>query len=81
MSSVTARRDERIRAAIDAISDDAWQLIPYWLSTAEVSSADITVTAFTVFASDKRHARQTRLVVRRVRPTPGSKLALCTDWD
>lgn len=36
---------------------------------------------FTVFASDQRHARQARLVVRRVRPTPGSQLALFTDWD
>jgi hypothetical protein len=34
-----------------------------------------------VFASDKRHARQVRLVVRRVRPTPGSQLALFTTWD
>jgi hypothetical protein len=36
---------------------------------------------FTVFAGDKRHARQVRLVVRRVRPTPGSQLALFTAWD
>jgi hypothetical protein len=34
-----------------------------------------------VFASDKRHARTLRLVVRRVRPTPGSQLALFTAWD
>jgi len=34
-----------------------------------------------VFAGDKRHARQVRLVVRRVRPTPGSQLALFTTWD
>ncbi len=36
---------------------------------------------FTAFAGDKRHARQVRLVVRRVRPTPGSQLALFTTWD
>jgi hypothetical protein len=46
-----------------------------------VSGADIAETLFTVFAGDKRHARQVRLVVRRVRPTPGSQLALFTDWD
>jgi hypothetical protein len=40
------------------------------------SYADINV-----FASDKQHARQVRLVVRRVRPTPGSQLALFTAWD
>lgn len=79
--SITARQDKRIRAAIDAIADDAWQPIPYWLSTPEVSGADIAEVPFTVFASDKRHARQVRLVVRRVRPTPGSQLALFTAWD
>ena len=79
--SITARQDKRIRAAIDAIAEAAWQPIPYWLSTPEVSGADIAETAFTVFGSDKRHARQVRLVVRRVRPTPGSQLALFTAWD
>jgi hypothetical protein len=79
--SITARQDKRVRTAIDAIPDEAWQPIPYWLSTPEVSGADIAETTFTVFASDKRHARQVRLVVRRVRPTPGSQLALFTSWD
>jgi len=79
--SVTARQDKRIRAAIEAIEESAWQPIPYWLSTPEVSGADVAETAFTCFASDKRHARQVRLVVRRVRPTPGSQLALFTNWD
>jgi hypothetical protein len=79
--SITARQDKRIRAAIDAIDESAWQPIPYWLSTPEVSGADIAETPFTVFASDRRHARQVRLVVRRVRPTPGSQLALFTAWD
>jgi len=63
--SITARQDKRIRTAIDAITDDAWQPIPYWLSTPEVSGADIAETPFTVFAGDKRHAREVRLVVRR----------------
>ncbi len=79
--SITARQDKRIRAAIDPIDEEAWQSIPYWLSTPEISGADITETPFTVFASDRRHARQVRLVVRRVRPTPGSQLALFTAWD
>jgi hypothetical protein len=81
--SITARQDKRIRAAIEAIDESAWQPIPYWLSTPEVSGADIAETPphFTVFASDKKHARQVRLVVRRVRPTSGSQLALFTAWD
>jgi hypothetical protein len=79
--SVTARQDRRIRAAIESIPDQAWQPIPYWLSTPEVSGADVAETAYTCFAGDKRHARTVRLVVRRVRPTPGSQLALFTTWD
>ena len=79
--SITARQDKRIRAAIETIDEDAWQPIPYWLSTPEVSGADIAQTPFTVFAGDKRNARQVRLVVRRVRPTPGSQLALFNAWD
>ena len=79
--SITARQDRRIRAAIDAIDESVWQPIPYWLSTPEVSGADIAETPFVVFAGDKRHARQVRLIVRRVRPTPGSQLALFTAWD
>jgi len=79
--SITARQDKRVRAAITAIDEAAWTPIPYWLSTPEVSGADIAETPFTVFAGDKRHARQVRLVVRRIRPTPGSQLALFTDRD
>ncbi len=80
--SITVRQDKRVRAAIDTIPESAWRPIPYWLSTPEVSGADIAETPFTVFAAgDKRHARQVRLVVRRVRPTPGSQLALFTAWD
>ncbi len=78
--SITARQDKRVRAAIEAIAEDAWQPIPYWLSTPEVSGADIAEIPFTVFAGDKTHARQVRLVVRRVRPTPGSQLALFSTW-
>ena len=78
--SVTARQDKRIRAAIEAISDSAWAPIPYWLSTPEVSGADVAETNYTAFAGTK-HAMAVRLIVRRVRPTPGSQLALFTAYD
>ena len=78
--SITVRQDTRIRAAIDAIAEDAWTPIPYWLSTPEVSGADVAETSYTAFSGDKRHARTVRLIVRRVRPTPGSQLALFTDY-
>ena len=52
--SITARQDKRVRAVIDALPDQAWQPIPYWLSAPEVSGADIAETPFTVLASDER---------------------------
>jgi Transposase DDE domain group 1 len=78
--SITARQDKRIRAAIAAIPDHAWRPIPYWLSTPEVSGADVAETSYTCFTGT-RDAVEVRLVVRRVRPTPGSQLALFTEWD
>ena len=77
--SVTARHSKKIRAAIEAIDDDAWTPIPYWLSTPEVSGADVAETSYTAFSGAE--ALDVRLVVRRVRPTPGSQLALFTTWD
>ena len=77
--SVTARQDKKIRAAIEAIPESAWTPIPYWLSTPQVSGADVAQTSYTAFAG--KHAMPVRLIVRRVRPTPGSQLALFTTWD
>jgi hypothetical protein len=78
--SITARQDRKIRAAIEAISESAWTPIPYWLSTPELSGADVAETDYTAFAGTK-HAMSVRLIVRRVRPTPGSQLALFTTFD
>jgi hypothetical protein len=78
--SVTARQDKKIRAAIEAIGDSAWMPIPYWLSTPEVSGADVAEASYAAFAGTK-HAMPVRLIVRRVRPTPGSQLALFTTYD
>ncbi len=78
--SVTVRQDKKIRAAIAAIPESAWVPIPYWLTTPEVSGADVAETSYTCFAHTP-DAIEVRLIVRRVRPTPGSQLALFTDWD
>ncbi|MBA3277928.1 MAG: IS1380 family transposase, partial [Geodermatophilaceae bacterium] len=78
--SVTIRQDRKVRAAIDAIGEHAWAPIPYWLSSPEVSGADVAETTYTCFSGSKQ-AITVRLIVRRVRPTPGSQLALFTDWD
>jgi len=77
--SVTARQDKRIRAAIDSIDQDAWTPIPYWLSSPEVSGADVAEIDFVAFSG--KDAVPVRLIVRRVRPTPGSQLALFTTWS
>lgn len=78
--SITVRQDTKVRAAIEGIEEDGWVPIPYWLSTPEVSGADVAETTYTAFAGTK-DATQVRLIVPRVRPTPGSQLALFTDWD
>jgi hypothetical protein len=69
--SITARQNAAIRRAIAAIPDDAWVAIPYWID----GGADVAETVYTAFAGTK-HETATRLLVRRVRPTPGSQLAL-----
>jgi hypothetical protein len=71
--SVTVRADPKVRAAIAAISEDAWTPIRYpravfddqlgrWVSDAEV--AEVPYTAFT---SKKGAAMTARLIVRRVK--------------
>src|SRR6266508_2089355 len=53
---------------------DAWTPIPYWLD----GGADVAETSYRPFG---RKGRVMRLIVRRVRPTPGSQLALFCDYD
>lgn len=76
---VAARQALWIRAAIKTIQDGAWEPIPYWLSSPEVSGADVAKTSYTAFSGP--NALPVRLIVRRVRPTPGSQLALFTTWS
>jgi hypothetical protein len=65
-----------LHALIDAIPEAAWTPIPYWLD----GGADVAETTYTPFAG-KKDAKPVRLIVRRVRPTPGSQLALLTLYD
>ena len=82
--SVTVRMNPSVRRAIAAIPEQAWTPIPYWSSEGTfghaadgtpISGADVAETAYTAFAGTP-DAVDVRLVVRRVRPTPGSQLAL-----
>jgi hypothetical protein len=74
--SVTIRQHRSVRRLIEAIPDAAWTPIPYWLD----GGADVAETTYTPFKGEK-DAVPVRLIVRRVRPTPGSQLALFTTYD
>ena len=74
--SITIRQSPATRRLIEAIPEAAWSPIPYWLD----GGADVAETTYTPFA-DQPAATPVRLVVRRVRPTPGSQLALLTLYD
>ncbi|MEX1169154.1 MAG: IS1380 family transposase, partial [Chloroflexota bacterium] len=74
--SITIRQSPSPRRLIEAIPDDAWTPIPYWID----GGADVAETTYTPFA-DQQDAAPVRLIVRRVKPTPGSQLALLTLYD
>ena len=74
--SITVRQHRSIGRLIEAIPDDAWTPIPYRLD----GGADVAETEYTPFA-DQKDAAPVRFNVRRVRPTPGSQLALLVLYD
>jgi len=74
--SITIRQQRSIRRLIEAIPDANWTPIPYWLD----DGADVAETTYTPFAGGP-DAVPVRLIVRRVRPTPGSQLALFATYD
>jgi hypothetical protein len=70
--SITAKLHKGgVNTAIAAIDNDAWVPIPYFLD-----GADVAETTYRPF--DK--STEVRLIVRRVRPTPGSQLALFAEF-
>ena len=69
--SITIRQHARLRNIIEAIPEEDWTPIPYWMDGA----ADVAETTYTPFRSEP-DAAPVRLIVRRVKPTPGSQLAL-----
>jgi hypothetical protein len=69
--SITIRQQRSVRRLIETIPDDAWTPIPYWIN----GGADVAETTYTPFARE-RDAAPVRLIVRRVKPTPGSQLSL-----
>jgi hypothetical protein len=72
--SITAKMSKGLHKRIAAIPDTAWIPIPYWIG----DGADVAEITYRPFSN--RHP-EVRLIVRRVKPTPGSQLALLTTYD
>ena len=71
--SITIRQHARLRNLIEAIPEEDWTPIPYWMDgAADVAGPPSFHTPF----QSEPDAAPARLIVRRVQPTPGSQLAL-----
>ena len=71
--SITVRLHMALHNTIAAIPADAWTPIPYFLD-----GADVAETTYRAFG---KHQPELRLIVRRVRPTPGTQLALFVEFS
>ena len=74
--SITVRQRAQLRRLIEAIPEGDWRPIPYWMDGA----ADVAETSYTPFRTEP-DAAPVRLIVRRVKPTPGSQLALFANYS
>ena len=74
--SITIRQHQSLRNLIEAIPETDWTPIPYWMDGA----ADVAETSYAPFQSEP-NAAPVRLIVRRVKPTPGSQLALFANYS
>ena len=74
--SITVRQHPSVRDLIEAIPETDWTPIPYWME----SAADVAETTYTPFQHEP-DAVPVRLIVRRVKPTPGSQLALFASYS
>ena len=78
--SITIRQHQSLRNIIEAIPETDWTPIPwmdgYWMDGA----ADVAETTYAPFQNEP-DAAPVRLIVRRVKPTPGSQLALFASYS
>ena len=74
--SITVRQHKGLRNLIEAIPEGDWRPIPYWMD----GGADVAEAEYTPFRT-VADAAPVRLLVRRVKPTPGSQLALFTNYS
>ena len=74
--SITIRQGASLRNLIEAIPEADWTPIPYWMDGA----ADVAETTYIPFQTEA-DAAPVRLIVWRVKPTPGSQLALFASYS
>ena len=65
-----------MRNIIEAIPEEYWTPIPYWME----GTADVAETTYIPFQNEP-DATAVRLIVRRVKPMPGSQLALFASYS
>ena len=70
--SITIRQHARLRNIIEAIPEEDWTPIPYWMDAAAAVAEATTPRSSSPFQS-KPDAAPVRLIVRRVKPTPGTQ--------
>ena len=74
--SITVRQHQSLRNLIEAIPEEDWESIPYWME----GTADVAEAEYTPFKNEP-DAVPVRLIVRRVKPTPGSQLVLFANYS
>ena len=74
--SITIRQHKSLHNLIEAIPEEDWTPIAYWMDAA----AAVAETTYTPFQSES-DAAPVRLIVRRVKPSPGSQLALFATYS
>jgi len=74
--SITTKTSPRLHKVIAAVPEEDWVPIPYFMEGAAVAE-----TTYVPFARQCKGAKAVRLIVRRVPPSPGSQLALYTDYS
>ena len=71
--SITAKLYGGLRQAIEAVAEDQWAPISYWAE----GGADVAELSY----QPKGYLELVRLIVRRVKPSPGSQLALFAKYE
>ena len=74
--SITIRLRRNLRNLIEAIPESDWKPTPYWMEDG-ADGAEINYTPF----RSQPGATPVRLIVRRVKPTPGTQLALFANYS